>query len=147
MRLVLIHPNYHSGGAEIAGNWPPAWVAYLTGPLFFASTGNFAEALAQRDEMHVVILSMRAVPLIDLSGIEALATLNEELRHAGKRFGIFVANFATDRLVDPQSVSRLKGKNIGYLEVTGASHNAGFSPDQAQRLAEASQRYFEAPGF
>ncbi len=33
MRIVLIHPNYHSGGAEIAGNWPPAWVAYLTGPL------------------------------------------------------------------------------------------------------------------
>jgi len=33
MRIVLIHPNYHSGGAEIAGNWPPAWVAYLTGAL------------------------------------------------------------------------------------------------------------------
>ncbi|MCA9737111.1 MAG: magnesium-protoporphyrin IX monomethyl ester anaerobic oxidative cyclase [Gemmatimonadota bacterium] len=33
MRLVLIHPNYHSGGAEIAGNWPPAWVAYLAGAL------------------------------------------------------------------------------------------------------------------
>ncbi|MBE0454604.1 MAG: bacteriochlorophyll 4-vinyl reductase [Roseovarius sp.] len=32
-RLVLIHPNYHSGGAEIVGNWPPAWVAYLAGPL------------------------------------------------------------------------------------------------------------------
>ncbi len=33
MRIVLIHPNYHSGGAEIAGNWPPAWVAYITGAL------------------------------------------------------------------------------------------------------------------
>ncbi|MET1414788.1 magnesium-protoporphyrin IX monomethyl ester anaerobic oxidative cyclase [Roseibium sp. HPY-6] len=33
MRIVLIHPNYHSGGAEIAGNWPPAWVAYLAGHL------------------------------------------------------------------------------------------------------------------
>lgn len=32
MQLVLIHPNYHSGGAEIAGNWPPAWVAYLVFP-------------------------------------------------------------------------------------------------------------------
>jgi hypothetical protein len=29
----LLHPNYHSGGAEIAGNWPPAWVAYLAGSL------------------------------------------------------------------------------------------------------------------
>ncbi len=33
MRIVLIHPNYHSGGAEVAGNWPPAWVAYLSGSL------------------------------------------------------------------------------------------------------------------
>ncbi|MFO1025585.1 MAG: magnesium-protoporphyrin IX monomethyl ester anaerobic oxidative cyclase [Acetobacteraceae bacterium] len=33
MRILLIHPNYHSGGAEIAGNWPPAWAAYLAGAL------------------------------------------------------------------------------------------------------------------
>jgi anaerobic magnesium-protoporphyrin IX monomethyl ester cyclase len=33
MRVLLIHPNYHSGGAEIAGNWPPAWVAYIAGAL------------------------------------------------------------------------------------------------------------------
>jgi anaerobic magnesium-protoporphyrin IX monomethyl ester cyclase len=31
MRILFVHPNYHSGGAEIAGNWPPAWVAYLAG--------------------------------------------------------------------------------------------------------------------
>jgi anaerobic magnesium-protoporphyrin IX monomethyl ester cyclase len=33
MRILFMHPNYHSGGAEIAGNWPPAWVAYLAGAL------------------------------------------------------------------------------------------------------------------
>ena len=33
MRILLVHPNYHSGGAEIAGNWPPAWVAYISGAL------------------------------------------------------------------------------------------------------------------
>ena len=40
MRVVLIHPNYHSGGAEIAGNWPPAWVAYIAGSL---KAAGFAE--------------------------------------------------------------------------------------------------------
>ena len=40
MRIILIHPNYHSGGAEIAGNWPPAWVAYLTGA---AKSAGFAD--------------------------------------------------------------------------------------------------------
>ena len=33
MRIILLHPNYHSGGAEIAGNWPPAWAAYISGAL------------------------------------------------------------------------------------------------------------------
>ena len=33
MRIVLVHPNYQSGGAEIAGRWPPAWAAYLAGSL------------------------------------------------------------------------------------------------------------------
>ncbi|WP_022719612.1 magnesium-protoporphyrin IX monomethyl ester anaerobic oxidative cyclase [Rhodopseudomonas sp. B29] len=33
MRILLIHPNYHSGGAEIAGHWPPAWAPYLAGAL------------------------------------------------------------------------------------------------------------------
>ncbi|MBT8411773.1 MAG: magnesium-protoporphyrin IX monomethyl ester anaerobic oxidative cyclase [Octadecabacter sp.] len=33
MKIVLIHPNYHSGGAEIAGSWPAAWVAYIGGAL------------------------------------------------------------------------------------------------------------------
>ena len=53
MRIVLIHPNYRSGGAEIAGSWPPAWVAYLAGSLkkagytdihfFDAMTDNMSE--------------------------------------------------------------------------------------------------------
>lgn len=33
MRILFVHPNYHSGGAENAGTWPPAWVAYLAGSL------------------------------------------------------------------------------------------------------------------
>jgi anaerobic magnesium-protoporphyrin IX monomethyl ester cyclase len=33
VKIVLVHPNYHSGGAEIAGNWPPAWAAYIAGAL------------------------------------------------------------------------------------------------------------------
>lgn len=33
MKLVFVQPNYHAGGAEIAGNWPPGWVAYIGGAL------------------------------------------------------------------------------------------------------------------
>jgi anaerobic magnesium-protoporphyrin IX monomethyl ester cyclase len=33
VRILMIQPNYHSGGAEIAGNWPPSWVPYVGGAL------------------------------------------------------------------------------------------------------------------
>ncbi|MEJ6392486.1 magnesium-protoporphyrin IX monomethyl ester anaerobic oxidative cyclase [Gymnodinialimonas sp. 2305UL16-5] len=48
MRILLVHPNYHSGGAEIAGNWPPAWAAYLAGPLKKAGfTVSFIDAMTE----------------------------------------------------------------------------------------------------
>ena len=47
MRVMMIQPNYHSGGAEIAGNWPPGWVAYIGGALKPAGITNirFVDAM------------------------------------------------------------------------------------------------------
>lgn len=49
VRILLIHPNYHSGGAEIAGNWPPAWGPYLAGALRQAGFGDlrFIDAMTE----------------------------------------------------------------------------------------------------
>lgn len=33
MRILFVHPKHRSGGAEMAGTWPPARMAYLIGPL------------------------------------------------------------------------------------------------------------------
>jgi anaerobic magnesium-protoporphyrin IX monomethyl ester cyclase len=47
MRILMIQPNYHAGGAEIAGNWPPSWVAYIGGALKHAGFANvrFVDAM------------------------------------------------------------------------------------------------------
>jgi anaerobic magnesium-protoporphyrin IX monomethyl ester cyclase len=47
MRIMMIQPNYHSGGAEIAGNWPPSWVPYVGGALKQAGFNNirFVDAM------------------------------------------------------------------------------------------------------
>ncbi|MCW8814888.1 MAG: magnesium-protoporphyrin IX monomethyl ester anaerobic oxidative cyclase [Chlorobium sp.] len=44
----MVQPNYHSGGAEIAGNWTPSWVAYIGGALKKAgySQIRFVDAMA-----------------------------------------------------------------------------------------------------
>jgi SulP family sulfate permease len=72
-------------GFVFAGHCPHVRVAYLTGPLFFAATGNFNESMAELpDDTSTLILSMRAVPTIDLSGLEALEGLHARLRSEGK---------------------------------------------------------------
>jgi SulP family sulfate permease len=70
-------------GFEIDENCQHVQVAYLTGPLFFAATGHFNEAFAELSETHALILSMRAVPLIDTSGLEALLRLNQKIQSQG----------------------------------------------------------------
>ncbi len=60
MRILLLHPNYHSGGAEIAGNWPPAWAAYLAGALKTAGYTDlrFVDAMTNNltdDEVKAVL--------------------------------------------------------------------------------------------
>ncbi len=66
-------------GIEIAGECRHIRVAFLTGPLFFAATGQFNEAFADLKDTHVLILSMRGVSLIDTAGLEAIHRLHEKL--------------------------------------------------------------------
>jgi len=48
MKILMVQPNYHSGGAEIAGNWTPSWVAYIGGGLKQAGFDQvkFVDAMA-----------------------------------------------------------------------------------------------------
>ncbi|MFN3615610.1 MAG: magnesium-protoporphyrin IX monomethyl ester anaerobic oxidative cyclase, partial [Rubrimonas sp.] len=73
MRIVLIHPNYHSGGAEIAGCWPPAWVAYLAGPLKKAGFGDITFIDAMTEDLTDDQLADRLRALTpDLVGVTAI---------------------------------------------------------------------------
>jgi sulfate permease, SulP family len=78
------HQRLGERGLVLQRKCPHIEVSYLSGPLFFASTSNFNEAFARRQEIHVLILSMRGVPMIDLSGIEALMTLHESMHKEGQ---------------------------------------------------------------
>lgn len=58
-------------------------MAYLTGTIFFAVTDKLKKQLTELGNTEVLILSMRGVPVIDLSGIQALIELNRELESEG----------------------------------------------------------------
>ena len=70
-------------GIETAGKCKHVRVAFLTGPLFFAATGQFNEAFSNLRDTHALILSMRGVSLIDTAGIETIHRLHERLRKQG----------------------------------------------------------------
>jgi SulP family sulfate permease len=70
-------------GIETAGKCQHVRVAFLTGPLFFAATGQFNEAFSNLGDTHALILSMRGVSLIDTAGIEAIHRLHERLQKQG----------------------------------------------------------------
>jgi SulP family sulfate permease len=70
-------------GIETSGSCQHVRVAFLTGPLFFAASGQFNEAFANLGQTHALILSMRGVPLIDTSGIESIRSLYERLHKQG----------------------------------------------------------------
>ena len=70
-------------GVETAGTCKHVRVAFLTGPLFFAATGQFNEAFSNLTDTHALILSMRGVSLVDTAGIEALHRLHERLHKQG----------------------------------------------------------------
>ncbi|MBO9320476.1 MAG: cobalamin-dependent protein, partial [Chloroflexus sp.] len=94
MRIMMIQPNYHAGGAEIAGNWPPSWVAYIGGALRTAGFDNlrFVDAMTEdlsndqirqifRHNRPDVVMATAITPMI-YKAQETLQIAREELPNA-----------------------------------------------------------------
>lgn len=73
MRILFVHPNYRSGGAEIAGTWPPAWVAYLSGHLRQAGFDDIHFIDAMTDNVSGADLAKRMEEIKpDVVGVTAI---------------------------------------------------------------------------
>lgn len=121
-------------GTAIRGDIKGIRVAYLTGPLFFAATNNFSEAFANEEDIQVLILSMRAVPMIDISGIEALASLNESLRHTGKTLMLAGVQPDVMRYIERAGLD----KEIGAENFFWSADRAILAADERYLLEDAS---------
>lgn len=114
-------------GIETEGKCRHVRVAFLTGPLFFAATGQFNESFANLKETHALILSMRGVSLIDTAGLEALHKLHERLHNQG----------GTLMFAEVHDNARNMMERGGLVDVIGAE-NFFWSSDQA--IVEAEKR-------
>ena len=59
------------------------WVVYVTGSLYFGAASQLANQLESMGKNQVLILSMRGVPLIDVSGLHAVEHLWRNQREKG----------------------------------------------------------------
>ncbi len=114
-------------GIETAGTCKHIRVAFLTGPLFFAATGQFDEAFVNLKDTHALILSMRGVPLIDTEGLEEIQSLHERLHKQG----------GTLMFAGVHDSVRAMIERDGLVEVIG-EENFFWSSDQA--IVEAERR-------
>ena len=114
-------------GIETAGNCKHIRVAFLTGPLFFAATGQFDEAFANLKDTHALILSMRGVPLIDTEGLEEIQRLHQRLRKQG----------GTLMFAGIHDNARAMMERDGLVQIIG-EENFFWSSDQA--IVEAERR-------
>ena len=114
-------------GIETAGTCRHVRVAFLTGPLFFAATGQFNEAFANLKDTHALILSMRGVSLIDTAGIEVIHRLHERLQKQG----------GTLMFAGVHDNARQMMERGGLVEAIG-EENFFWSSDQA--IVEAERR-------
>ncbi|MCC7118220.1 MAG: SulP family inorganic anion transporter [Anaerolineales bacterium] len=112
-------------GIETAGTCRHIRVAFLTGPLFFAATGQFNEAFTDLRGIRALILSMRGVSLIDTAGVEALQRLSEKLHAQGGALLVAGAH---------ESVKKMMERG-GLVQMIGAE-NFFWSSDQAIVAAE-----------
>lgn len=74
-------------GYEMANGVDNLYVVYVVGPLFFGTVNAFNEAVDSLLEAGPVdvVLSLRTVPLLDTTGIEALERVMDEVERAGGR--------------------------------------------------------------
>jgi SulP family sulfate permease len=112
--LVEVDPEkMKKRGLDVHGRCKHIRVAYLTGPLFFAATNTFNQAFSRLENMSVLILSMRAVTLLDVSGLEVLTALHERL--AKKNLTLMISGVHADVLEQMRRgglLDQIKPENI-----------------------------------
>ncbi|MEA4989154.1 MAG: SulP family inorganic anion transporter [Anaerovorax sp.] len=105
-------------------------VAYLTGTIFFAVVEKLNKQLAQLADTSVLILSMRGVPMMDLSGVQGLVELVNHLNENGTQ--VILTS------VQPKVLDLLRRGNL--IDLIGEEHVFNSAADA---IVHANEEYLE----
>ncbi len=114
-------------GHVIDDSHPEIGVVYITGPMFFAAAQTFRAAFKDRSCDKVLILSMRGVPYIDVSGLELVEELLEQQRNCGGTLMLCALQPGVETMLNRSKLADEVG-----------SHNIFWAADAA--IVEANRR-------
>lgn len=100
-----------AAGFKIEAEPPGVKVVYISGALFFGAVYQFTEALEQLTDSPVLILSMRGVPMADVTSVHAIEHLWESQRAAGKHLLITGLQPQVQALMERSGLVTLIGKD------------------------------------
>ncbi len=125
-------------GAPVGSSLEATTIVEVQGSIFFASHGQLDE-LAEQDPRHALVLDLRRVPLMDLTGAGALRSLVENMNAKGGRVLLVGSNPEVSELLRELGVLPLLcGKRI--FETIDAAMQAAHesSPQKKQQVAPPS---------
>lgn len=99
-------------------------VMYFTGPLFFATTEKFKKEILSIKDAKVIILSMRGVPLIDTSALQALSEVIEEIESRGCRIMLCGLQQSVKDIIEKSGFEEKLGSNMIFWSADQAIKSA-----------------------
>ena len=89
-------------------------VAYITGPLFFGAVDEFNHRMADMPSYDLLIISMRGMPGVDVSGAQAMLELCESLKAKGKSIACCGMTEAVRSYFDRAGITDLLGSDACF---------------------------------
>ena len=127
-RLSHIEINYekvdmsriNNADERLNKKYENAAVAYLTGTIIFANTQNIEEILVKMQEFDAVLLSMRGVSYMDISGAITFMQVLAELQKQGKKIFLCGVPNSTMMMLKRSGIYDMIGENNFYWSVERA---------------------------
>lgn len=118
-RLSHIEINYekvdmsriNNADERLNKKYENAAVAYLTGTIIFANTQNIEEILVKMQEFDTVLLSMRGVSYMDISGAITFMQVLAELQKQGKKIFLCGVPNSTMMMLKRSGIYDMIGEN------------------------------------
>ncbi len=95
-------------------------VAYVMGPLFFGTVNTFNIAMESLNGMQDIILSLRTVPLLDTTGVDAIEDLIARLESSGQRVYLSGLNEPTRSYLERAGVINHLGQDRVFWSASDA---------------------------